>query len=260
MPYSPSGSCDLAKALATARPSCPPANDTKGKVLLEDIQLYPARRLRIHVLFFAGRQTVHGVEIAGEGRLEPQGGRKTVGRGLIVHVWIAIDPDRFIKSLDKGLVLLLLPLPAHSLRMIDYVSQTQHGSGGIGIFQILQNRAQFLQSAARHIVHDKEVGVEMGQGCPNHLGPQIDQGIGFYKKGAGRVVPVPILVVGGQGQTVDALWNAECARLVDAGNEQHLGSQRRLSQGPGDKLVAADVAKAHGVVGIQDDFHDPFSR
>ena len=60
----------------------------------------------------------------------------------------------------------------------------------------------------------------MGQGRPNHLGPQIDQGIGFYKKGAGRVVPVPILVVGGQGQTVDALWNAECARLVDAGNEQ----------------------------------------
>ena len=91
---------------------------------------------------------VAGIQITGISDCEWGGDSPAVFADRIVHLRVAIDPDRVVILMERLLRLLLLPLAADRCRIIQHVPQAEHASCASTVPQDSQGQVEFVRYLA----------------------------------------------------------------------------------------------------------------
>jgi hypothetical protein len=237
--------------LSDGEPVLAAADHAEREALLRQV----FRELREEaVVTVAGDQSSRWVEVASKSAFRGQIGREGIFLNRVIDATVAIDPDGVIVVPDNRFIVQELPLLQNPFWGVEDIPQAKHTAGLSLVPHTLENRRQFLQRAAGHVIDNEQVGGKVLQRGPNHLRTQGCQGGGLHGERTRRVLSVAFLAVGGQRQAIPTPGHHERACFANARYEQGTCIQRRVRQRLGNQQVPPDMAQAHGVVRVERDF------
>jgi hypothetical protein len=167
----------------------------------------------------------------------------------------AADDEHFIVvGLDRLVVAVLGPDAARRLDAVEDVAQQQHQARpALCARQRFDRAREFVFDAERLLVHQHQVGPEVGDRALDQVGAQPHRLVQVERQRARAVVATRVARQAGQLDVVDARRDAKGVQHRAAGQHQHRDLGRGLHQVARHLEHAADVAQAEGVVRIDED-------